>query len=163
MSGNKYHFFEKYGLKIEFYKDSEGNIYSIGFGGYPEYPNGYILGIVSGHTPMLIRHFRYLNFEEEIEIIKNIINQGKPYERYPVVAEVGQICIYKEQTYVYDTLLGGTVIEDETTLDGRNDSKEEQPIIILPSSDMLGILQDYLLWKAWYEINYDSKRKNILL
>jgi len=135
MSGNKYHFFEKYGLKIEFYKDSEGNIYSIGFGGYPEYPNGYILGIVSGHTPMLIRHFRYLNFEEEIEIIKNIINQGKPYERYPVV--------------------------DETTLDGRNDSKEEQPIIILPSSDMLGILQDYLLWKAWYEINYDSKRKNI--
>lgn len=143
----QYKYFEKYKLKIEFYKDKNGKVYSTGFLGEPSYPNGFLLNIVWTHSPLTIRHFRQISLEEEISVISSIIKSGRPFERYPLIAEFGQICIYRDNTFVYDTLLGDGVIGNEGNFDGRFDESSEEPIMILPSSDMLGILKDFKLWK----------------
>jgi len=140
-------FFKKYGLEIKEYYNDNGTLSSIGYVGNPQYPNGDLLAIVTGHIPMKFRHYRRLTFIEEIEVIKNIIKHGRENERYPLFEESGQVAIYKKESYVYDTISNNGVFNDFESLNNSFDEKGEEPIMKLPSEDMLGILEDYHRWK----------------
>jgi hypothetical protein len=144
---NSQSFFEKYGIKIEVYEDTAGKVSSIGYGADPDYPNGWMFSIVSSHTPMRLEGSdKKMTIQEEMETIRSILNSGGLNDRYPLVAEEGQICIYKDKSFVYDTYKGGTVIDDFDSLDGTLDEKDEEPIMVLPSADLLGILEEYAHW-----------------
>ncbi len=141
----KYPYFEKYKLQIVDFRTSHGT--GTGFTGNPKYPNGYLLSIIAGHTPMRFKHYRNLTIEEEIKVIRSILKTGNENERYPLVDEIGQIAIYKKVSYVYDTMTNGGVFNDFESLNNSFDEKDEKPIMVLPSEDILGILEDFNKWK----------------
>ena len=152
---SKYYYFEKYSVEVVNFKTTSG--IGTGFSGIPQYPNGNLLGIIAGHEPMFMRHFRKLTFEEEIEVIKNLLRSSKSYERYPLIDECGQVAIYKDKSYVYDTLKNGSFIGHFDTFNNELDEKDEKPIMVLPSEDMLGLIEDYNRWKLNFENSKNEK------
>jgi len=146
-----FQFIDKYGFQITKYVDVSGEISSVGYGSSISSKNSLLIEVIESHEPMFIRHFRQINFDEELNIIASIIRSGYKNERYPLMSGIGQICVYKDKSYLYDVLSGGTVIENEYSLDGSLDEKSETPIMILPSKDILGILTEFRAWVAMYK------------
>lgn len=138
----EYPFLDKYHLSLEYSEGTSGTI--ITFVGKPDHPNGLMFSIIANHHRLKLRHFpRRLTSDEEISMIESIIRFGRPNERYPMVSEEGQIAIYKHDAFVYDTYRNGDVFGDFETLDDYLDDKDEEAVLVIPASDVLGILLDY--------------------
>jgi len=134
-------YFEKYKLRIT------KNAGSISFGGYPQDKNGLILGIISGKETMRHRYFGQLSLSEEIRVIEGIIERGNSFDRYPLRADIGQICLYRDNSYIYDIMNGPEVIEREDVFSDEWDNKtENDPILVIPTIDMLNIIIEYNQW-----------------
>lgn len=151
---DKYKNWHKYNLAI---KPLENGL---AITGDPQYPNGHLLGTILGHMPMKLNG-NQISFTKELEIIKRIEMRAQPNERYPLVDECGQICIYKNESYLYDTLIGEAVIEDFETLMGDQDEKDVKPIMVIPTKDMIGLLEDNI--KYHQENNWKLKFSGSLL
>ena len=83
-----------------------------------------------------------------LDVIQNIIKYGQAKERYPMASEIGHITIYKEKAFVYDGLKGDWVINNFEGYDDSEDETEYQPVMTLPSEDLLGLLKEFLEWKG---------------
>jgi len=130
-----YPFWEKY--KIEVQKMNNG----MSLRGDPMYPNGHLLATLFGHTPIK-RNNQPITFCQEINEIKQIVANNDPEKRYPLIDEHGQICIYSEMSFLYDTLRNKSVIGEMDTFDSIYDEKDEIPIMSIPTMDLVGLLKD---------------------
>ncbi|KAA3624022.1 MAG: hypothetical protein DWQ02_23705 [Bacteroidetes bacterium] len=138
----KYKFWDKYGLSAEI------RARGVSFKSKPEYPNQILFGVIIDHQPIRPRFFdRNLTDAEMVSVIKNIINHGNVDERYPMASEIGHITIYKNEAFIYDGLKGDWIINDFENFNDKDDEKNIQPVMTIPSDDLLGILEDYILWK----------------
>ena len=64
-----------------------------------------------------------------------------------MASEIGHITIYKNEAFVYDGLKGDWIINDFESYSNKEDEVGVYSVMVLPSLDLLGILEDYLLWK----------------
>jgi|GEM_PF-3818059 len=156
----EYPFFEKYKLRIT--KNSD----SLSFGGYPQDKNGLILCIISGKETMRHRYFGQLSLSEEIRVIKAIIDRGINFERYPLRADIGQICLYSDYSYIYDIMNGPEVIEREDVFSDKWDNKtENHPVLVIPTIDMLNIIIEYNQWVqngGNFSVGYNSDDEHLI-
>lgn len=153
----KYKFWDKYGLRTEFRERG------ISFKTSPEYPNQILFGVITDHQPIRPKFFdRNLNDSEMISVIGSIIKYGKDNERYPMASEIGHITIYKNEAFVYDGLKGDWIINDFESYTNEQDEENIQPVMIIPSTDLLGILEDYILWKNTEYLEYKINLKRRL-
>jgi len=100
-------------------------------------PNNYITLNISGTETT-----------EDLEIIKYIIDNGAKNERYPISAEIrGQICIYKDLTYVYNGFKNEFPVENFDTIDNKGDDPNIKPLFTLPSIEVYEIIKYLRLQK----------------
>ena len=91
----KYPFWDKYKLRVVKFKNGKA------FTGEPKYPNGHLLGTLIGHIPVFNGN-QSTTFNDELSQINKIVENKNPNERYPLIDEWGQICIYHDKSYLYD-------------------------------------------------------------
>ena len=130
-----YRYWEKYKLKVEKFENGTG------YSGKPQYPNGHLLATLIGHEPMRKNSYP-ITFDQEINLIEKLVKTNNPKERYPLIDECGQICIYSENSFLYDTLQNGSVIGKMDSLDCTEDEIDEIPIMSIPTKDKIGLLMD---------------------
>ncbi|MCB0840162.1 MAG: hypothetical protein KDE26_28180 [Bacteroidetes bacterium] len=107
----------------------------------PQYPNGHLLAVLLGHTPIAPDGYR-LSLPTEIALIKELHLSPEENKRIPIIDEVGQIAVYADQAYLYDTLKNGSVIDENGGYYDTYDDKNEKPIMVIPTADMIGLLED---------------------
>ena len=69
-------------------------------------------------------------------------------------SEVGEICIYKDDAFVYDSFNDGTKIGDESIFFDIYDEIDISPVMIIPTSDIIGLLKDLKTWHEYKLSNY---------
>lgn len=130
-----YSYWEKYNLRVEKFENGTR------FSGKPKYPNGHLLATLIGHEPMR-KNNHPITFDQEIKLVEKLVKSNNPKERYPLIDELGQICIYSESSFLYDTLQNGSVIGKMNSLDSSEDELDETPIMSIPTIDVIGLLKE---------------------
>jgi len=130
-----YPYWEKYNLEVKIFRNGKS------MSGEPMYPNGHLLGTLYGHHPMK-RNNNFITFCRELLEIEKVVESKNPKLRYPLIDECGQICIYSEKSFLYDTLQNGSVIGKEDSFDSTEDEVDENPIMSIPTKDIIGLLKD---------------------
>jgi len=144
-------YFEKYNIKIEAFETEQSK--GINYFGDPEETNGLLIEILSSRfsneISLELENGNTLN--TEVDLIKYICDNEGQNLRYPLAAETGQICIYKDQAYIYDLKTGYSVIGEFDTLSN---------VYTIPSEDLLGILKEFIEWQTnEYPLIINSARK----
>ncbi|MEM7370036.1 MAG: hypothetical protein AAF587_15625 [Bacteroidota bacterium] len=140
MSNHSYPYWDAYQLKVV---NNAGGI--IMFEGPLESERGTLLTTLLHHLPMTYEG-RELSFDQEIDLIRQIHAGELGHVRYPMVEECGQICIYPSHSFFYATILGNAVIDTFDSLDDTYDEAEETPALVLPTKDVIGLLEDCIYY-----------------
>lgn len=165
MSSVAFPFWSKYQLELLTYDNG-----TIVYKGPPDYHSGLFLGTILDHIPMTYQGHQ-LSFDQEIALIEDIHANKPGNVRYPLVDEGGgQICIYPDQSIFYDSLSGSGVISSFDSLHDKEDDKDGKAELILPTTDMIGLLKDAINyhkyeredWKLWFTGNFLQTKVEIL-
>lgn len=142
------HHFSKYELRIV--KRNNGFAKTISFESKVDKKYVSILELFSSKTKCSVRHSinDSIVLNSEVELIKFIIDNGSSNERYPMYSEMMQMCIYKENAYLYICHVNGDyIIGDFETLSDKDDVNEIKPDLTIPSKDILCLLLEFEYWK----------------